>query len=43
MNFLRMFKDNGADISTATLSMYKEGGTLFRGIAPTSNVRKLYE
>ncbi|MFT6335924.1 MAG: hypothetical protein ACJATI_002679 [Halioglobus sp.] len=43
MNFLRLFKGNGADMSTATLSMYKEGGTLFREIAPTANVRKLYE
>jgi len=43
MNFLRMFKDNGADISSATFSIYKEGGTLFREIAPTANVRKLYE
>jgi hypothetical protein len=43
MNFLRLFKANGADISNATLSMYHDAGTLFREIFPTSHVRKLYD
>ena len=43
MNFLRLFKANGADISNATLSMYHDAGTLFKEILPSSPVRKLYD
>ncbi len=43
MNFLRLFKTNGTDISNATLSMYDEGGALFKEILPSSPVRKLYD
>ena len=43
MNFLRLFKANGADISNATLSMYHDAGTLFKEILPSSPIRKLYD
>ncbi len=43
MNFLRVFKDQGVDIDNSFLSMYNADGTIFKQVAPSANVRKLYE
>jgi len=43
MNFLRLFKSKGVDTQNTFLSIYEEGGTIFKQVHPNANARKLYE